>query len=268
MNKRLGQHFLKNKSAIKKIIDALEIKSGETIIEIGPGSGALTFPILEKCRTSNLECKIIAIEKDPHLVNQLTSKLVNWEGGVEIIHGDVLAILPGLINQLTTQLTNYKIVGNIPYYITGKLLRTISELGSKPSLTVLMIQKEVAERVVAQPPKMNLLAAATQFWARPKILFSLKPNNFDPPPKVDSTVIELKTKSEKRKANESENYYKLIRIIFKQPRKTLLNNLKSGLSLSKEEIEAALLKENLAPNARPQDLTLENIKNLTRVFHI
>ena len=315
----LGQHFLKNLSAIHKIIAALDIQSidkaqgkhSDTIIEIGPGKGALTFPLLENLKIADCELRIIAIEKDKKLAEDLRLKIESLKlKNVEIIEGDALRVLPLIIrnSQFGIHNLNYKIVGNIPYYITGKLLRTISELKNKPALTVLMIQKEVAERITANPPKMNpvrsrspqddrshspkartasngmnLLAAATQYWAKPEIILELKPKDFDPAPEVDSAVIKLTTKvvipanepgSRKRKldsrlrGNDSmgEKYYKLIHIIFKQPRKTLINNLKSGLNTPKDAIESTIKSLNLPLNCRPQDLTIEQIIKLTNLF--
>jgi 16S rRNA (adenine1518-N6/adenine1519-N6)-dimethyltransferase len=155
MNKKLGQHFLINKSAIGKIISALDLKPDETIIEIGPGGGALTFPILEQCQ--KLNCKLIAIEKDPELVKSLKLKVKSKNLG--IVEGNALKILPAIINDSLSIIQSYKVVGNIPYYITGKLLRILSELKKKPGTTVLMIQKEVAERLSAEEGEINLLAA-------------------------------------------------------------------------------------------------------------
>jgi len=259
MREKLGQHFLKNKSAINKIIAALDIKTGETVIEIGPGEGALTFPLAEECAAKN--SGLIAIEKDETLAQELKQKF-DKNGAIKIITGDVLEVLPTFSINLKT-----KIAGNIPYYITGKLLRTISELENKPALAVLMVQKEVAERIAANPPKMNLLAAATQFWSKPEIIMKLKPGDFDPPPEVDSAVIKLTTKSAiASEAKQSIGYYKLIRIIFKQPRKTLINNLKEGVNMPKTGLENALKTAGLPLNCRPQNLSLENIINLLCFF--
>src|SRR3989344_5282020 len=143
MYQKLGQHFLKNRSAITKIVSALELHGGDFVIEIGPGTGALTIPLAKKC--AELNCQLVAIEKDPLLARELSRKMSATRG-----------------------------VG------------TIGELEHKPALTVLMIQKEVAERLTAKPGKMNLLAAATQIWAEIKIIAKLKPNDFSPPPKVES----------------------------------------------------------------------------------
>src|SRR3989344_3881672 len=216
MSKILGQHFLTNQSAIKKIITALDLKADDTIIEIGPGRGALTFPLAEACQ--KLNCKIIAIEKDPQLAYSV-QRLVDSEN-LEIVIGDALKELLKITKRLTLTANRFKVVGNIPYYITGKLLRILSELENNPELIILMIQKEVAERIIAEPPKMNLLAAAVQFWAEPEILFTLKPAEFNPPPKVSSAVIRLTTKQQITTDNKrqiTENYYKFIHILFKQP---------------------------------------------------
>jgi len=261
--KRLGQHFLNNRVAIRKIIDALEPKSDELIIEIGPGRGALTLPLMRACE--KIGCKIVAIEKDINLVDWLIGKLVNWSDGIKIIKGDALKDLPKLINQTTNQLTNYKIVGNIPYYITGRLLRILSELEHKPKLAVLTIQKEVAERIVSKPPKMNLLAAITQFWAEPEIIGRLGPKAFSPPPKVDSAIIKLAT-GDWPLATSQGAYYKFIKIIFRQPRKTILNNLRVGLKLKSEGVSKILEKYGLSSQERPQNLRLETLINLSREF--
>ncbi len=266
MGERLGQHFLKNKSVIPKIVAALELKAGETVIEIGPGEGALTFPLLEKCRT--VGCKLIAIEKDRELVDKLKSLKV---AGLEIIGGDALEVLPTLIHNSSFVIPGFKLVGNIPYYITGHLLRVIGELENKPALSVLMIQKEVAERVCAAPPKMNLLAAATQIWAEPEIIARLKPKDFDPPPKVDSAVIKLTTQQLTTKDSglraagytPRAEYYKLIKLIFKQPRKTAVNNLTNGLKITKKEAVELVKSVGLPENARPQDFRLKQLIELS-----
>ena len=261
---KLGQHFLINKSAIKKIVLALDLKPGDTIIEIGPGRGALTFPLLEECK--KIGCKLIAIEKDHGLAENLELGIRNY-GNPEIIIGDALKKLPAIIHNSSFIIQNYKIVGNIPYYITGKLLRILSELEKKPESAVLMIQKEVAERIVARPPRMNLLAAAVQFWAEPKILFTLKPDDFIPPPEVNSAVIKLTPKPTAYDLLPT-TYYKLLHIIFKQPRKTLINNLSAegGIKLPKNEIENALKTLKIDPKSRPQNLSLEDIQAIDNIL--
>lgn len=259
MLKKLGQHFLINKTAIKKIISALKPQSGETIFEIGPGKGALTFPLLQECQKIN--CKLIAVEKDPQLGVRVEG--LGNSKNFEIIIGDALKEIPKITKSHALIPNPYKIVGNIPYYITGKLLRILSELKNKPTLSILMVQKEVAKRITAKPPKMNLLSAAVQFWSEPKILLSLKPEDFNPPPKVNSAVIKLNPKP---CALNPEKYYKLLHIIFKQPRKTLINNLRAGLKLSKNELENKLKAFNIEPNYRGQNLSVKQLEKMALIL--
>jgi 16S rRNA (adenine1518-N6/adenine1519-N6)-dimethyltransferase len=258
MPSRLGQHFLKNNTAITTSLEALELTAGDKIIEIGPGKGALTLPLLEMCKAKN--CQLTVIERDPVLAQNFKQ----YESdSFRVLTEDALAVLSHIANLTKGE---YKIIGNIPYYITGHLMRTISELKHKPVITVLMIQKEVALRISATKPEMNLLAAATQFWAEPKILMHLKASDFDPAPKVDSSIIKLTTKPA-IEAISAKAYYSLIRAIFKQPRKTLLNNLGGApIKLEKAEIAGIISKIGLKSSVRPQDLTLEKLLELCGYF--
>jgi 16S rRNA (adenine1518-N6/adenine1519-N6)-dimethyltransferase len=284
MPQYLGQHFLKNKFKLRKIIEALELESGDVVVEIGPGHGELTKLLAEKSKT-----KIIAIEKDKKLAENLEFKI--QESGIKnirIIQGDVLKILPKLTTDRVPQTTNYKIVGNIPYYITGYLFRILSELEQKPSLIVLLIQKEVAERacassphpkfgVEARPPKMNLLAASVQFWAKPQIIGYVSRKDFSPQPKVDSAIIKLKTidggslfsnSAELENKQNMDNYYQFIKVLFKQPRKTIINNILKfkNLNTTKEKLIEKLAEVGVKANARPQDLAIEQIIALSTLF--
>ena len=142
----------------------------------------------------------------------------------------------------------------------------IGELPHKPSLIVFTIQKEVAERLVAQPPHMNKLAASVQLWAELEIIMALRPNDFNPPPKVDSAIIRCKIKNLRLKNNELKHYYQVVHILFKQPRKTILNNFTEGLGISKEDITKKLKLLGLTGNERPQNLSLETIIKLSTLF--
>lgn len=280
--KKLGQHFLKNKSKIKKIIDALAPKKNETIIEIGAGHGELTDKLIK-----NQQVKIIAIEKDIKLATILQKKFKDSHN-IKIIHNDVLKFLPKFFKTKDITIPSrsrkkcYKILGNIPYYLTGRLLKIIADLEPKPKLIVLTVQKEVAERICAKPPKMNLLAASVQFWAKPEIIDYISKKDFWPIPKVDSAIIKLKPitvlpPSRKKRYNgnndnydyktEKDNYYQIIKIIFKQPRKTILNNLKKGLKIEKEEIIKKLSFLKINPQTRPQDLSLKKLKILNKMLY-
>ena len=263
MSRYLGQHFLKNKAKLRKIVEALDLKDSDIVIEIGPGHGELT----DELRIKNYELRIITIEKDKELADDLKEKFSQYKN-IEIICGDALKILPAIIHNSSFIIQNYKIVGNIPYYITGYLFRILGELEDKPSLIVLLIQKEVAERVVVKSTKMNLLAASVQFWAEPKIIGYVSRKDFKPAPKVDSAIIKL-LPNYKDDKNNRENYYRFIKILFKQPRKTIVNNVskfKSLKVLSKEEIVEKLRKIGVEANARPQDLSIEQIITLSTLF--
>jgi 16S rRNA (adenine1518-N6/adenine1519-N6)-dimethyltransferase len=305
---RLGQHFLKNKAVVKKIIAALELNPKEVLIEIGAGHGELTLPLAEACK--KIGCKILAIEKDKALAENLEKRIrdLKLSGVVKIFPGDALRVLPNISKENLSQ----KIVGNIPYYITGRLLRIIGELKTKPELCVLMLQKEVAERICATPRihpthnfvmcGMNRLAAVVQFWAKPEILFRLSKKEFTPPPEVDSAAIKLSTRPIKKQgrafttiktqlgydhskssaglaaggakgaaaAVSSKKYYETVRALFSQPRKTILNNLvqKSSAKISpnKTEIAEKLRKNGVDPGGRPQNLDIEDVIKISRLF--
>jgi len=246
MPRKLGQHFLEDKEALEKIAAGLEIKKTDIVIEIGPGHGELTNHLVEYHPK-----KIIAIEKDKYLAEALPRNLSSLSTNTEfkIINADVLKALPSL------RLRRYKLIGNIPFYITGRLLRVLSELKNKPEIIVLTIQKEVAERITAQPPRMNLLAAITQFWTDSEIIGFIPRQNFSPPPEVDSAIIRLFPK----KTKNPDQYYRLVKILFKQPRKTILNNLLAISKNHEERTMEELKKAGLVPSSRPQNLNMKMI---------
>ena len=177
MNKRLGQHFLKNKKILEEMARTAEITKNDIVLEVGPGLGSLTEILATRAK------KVIAVEKDCDLIPILRDKFLNYKN-VEIIAGDIL--------QIFNQFKNYKIVANIPYYITSRFLRLfLSETKFRTKLMVLMVQKEVAERICAKPPRMNLLALSVQLYAKPEIIRKVSRGQFSPPPKVDSAIIKL-----------------------------------------------------------------------------
>jgi len=282
---RLGQHFLKNKAVIKRMVAALEIKPKETILEVGPGHGELTIPLARTCEKKN--CKILSIEKDEKLAGELEFKIKNFglNKVVKIVRDDALRFVKNFpkseisakANQLRRNFSevmlrrgklnpksSYKIVGNIPFYITGRLLRYIGELKSKPSICVFTLQKEVAERLTAKPPKMNRLASSVQLWAEAKIIAYISKTDFKPKPEVDAAVVVLKTEMSAAAIKNSE---KILKALFAQPRKTILNNLANPqVKKSKEEIAKILEKIGVNPQNRPQDLSIEDIIRLSRLI--
>lgn len=253
MPPRLGQHFLTNPAPVRIALEALAVERGDTVIEIGPGNGALTFPLREAARRAG--ANLTLIERDNNLATELRARLCDSE--VKVIEGDAVLKLPEL---LAHERNRVKIVGNIPFYITGKLLRILSEAPRPPERTVLMVQKEVAQRIVARPPKFNLLAAAVQFWAEPKIIAVIPSRDFKPPPKVESALLLLEGRA--NIPGDKERYERALRMAFRQPRKTLLNNLLSGTGKPRGEIERILHALKIPPQSRPQDLSVEDIMHI------
>jgi 16S rRNA (adenine1518-N6/adenine1519-N6)-dimethyltransferase len=249
MSKQLGQHFLKNKAVIRKIIDDLQLEDGDTVVEIGPGNGVLMKEMIGRGK----KLKIIGIEKDSNLAENLINSRFVKENNIKIVKGDILDFLPRIKE-------NYKLVGNIPYYITGYLLRILGEIRKKPLLIVFTIQKEVAERLTANPPKMNILGASVQVWGNIEILSYVSKNDFNPKPKVDSAVIKITP----LKKEVPEKYYETVKTIFKHPRKTILNNLLVESKEKKEVILEKIKRAGLDPKMRPQNLGVEDIIKLSK----
>jgi 16S rRNA (adenine1518-N6/adenine1519-N6)-dimethyltransferase len=247
---RLGQHFLKNRKAAEISVEALSLRPEDTVIEIGPGHGELTLPLL-----SGAAGKVIALERDPALASALRARNLPK---LEVVEGHALTVLGELLERTSGPV---KIAGNIPYYITGHLLRLLSESPRRPERTVLLIQKEVAERLASQPPKMNRLAASVQYWADPKILLRLGPQDFRPAPKVDSAVISLVRREPPAAA---EPYFAALRTVFAQPRQTLAKNLRR--TIRTEAIEARLRELGLEPTLRPQNLSIQDLVGISSLF--
>jgi 16S rRNA (adenine1518-N6/adenine1519-N6)-dimethyltransferase len=246
--RKLGQHFLTNPSVTRKIIAALEIQRGGTVIEIGPGHGELTTAIAEQGVG-----RLIAIEKDAKLAGQLEKKY-KTDGHVKIILGDALEAIPKLTRSLSRE--NYALAGNIPYYLTGRLFRILGALKNRPLRTVFTVQREVADRIAASPPKMNRLAASVQWWALPSIVGIAAPKDFAPQPKVSSAIVLLRRKEPQPELDGC--YEAALQLLFRQPRKTVLNNLrKKGSGAS--ALEALLWKYGINPRNRPGGLRIEDI---------
>jgi 16S rRNA (adenine1518-N6/adenine1519-N6)-dimethyltransferase len=271
---KLGQHFLRNDGVVIKILAALDLQEDDVVLEIGPGNGELTIPLARACEEKN--CRLVAIEKDEKLADALTVTLTSNVAltNVKIIKGDVLKTLSEAIAQarvdadgkVAAKRTRYKIVGNLPYYITGKLLRIISELEDKPERCVFMVQEEVAERICAEPPQMNRLAASVQFWAETKTVVLVPRKDFSPPPNVDSAVIALTTKPAEMSLG-GEQYYRAVRAVFAQPRKTLLNNIVDASDkISKTEAGSLLESIGIPAGVRPQNLSIDQIAMIAGLF--
>lgn len=238
--KRMGQNFLVNNNAVRKILEAAKISRNDYVLEIGAGTGILTKELLKAKR-------VFALEKDPDLCNILRKKFKENKN-IEIVEGDALKIETDFLPK------NYKIVANIPYYITSPLIRRFLELENKPSLIILTIQKEVAERICAKPPKMSLLAVSVQFYANAKIIAKIKKGCFWPIPKVDSAVIKIIPFNREK----DDSFFKIVKAGFSHPRKQVINNLSGVLGLDKKILSDILLKSGIDPLKRPGDLSVED----------
>lgn len=266
---RIGQHFLADDSAAARIVNALGDVSHSTVLEIGPGRGALTSLLASRSR------RLISIELDRVLAAQLRMKFSNAPN-VEIIEGDILAIdfhtlfgpkpgasRPGLVHKPEPA----HVVGNIPYYITSDILLRIFEFRQYFSTIVIMVQREVADRITAKPggSDYGLLSATAQLYANVEKLFTLQPGAFSPPPKVQSTVIRLTIAAKLANLDVAEDgFVEFLKLSFGQKRKTLWNNLKSRYE--PDVLRAALQKTGVKPTVRAEALSLEKTAALFRAL--
>jgi 16S rRNA (adenine1518-N6/adenine1519-N6)-dimethyltransferase len=266
---KLGQHFLLDSAAAARIVEALGDISESTVLEIGPGRGALTAALARRAR------RLIAIEIDRVLAAQLRMNF-SQEPNVEIIEGDVLAIdfhtlfgpkpgstRPGISNQPEPA----RVVGNLPYFITSDILLRLFEFRQYFETIVLMVQREVAERLAAAPggSEYGLLSATAQLYSRVEELFTLPPAAFSPPPKVESTVVRLRMVSKLESLHVPEaDFINFLKLSFGQKRKTLSNNLKG--KYEPKVLRAAFEKAGVKPNVRAEALSLEKSAALFRAL--
>lgn len=255
-----GQNFLVSQRILKKIIELSGVSKKDVVLEIGPGTGNLTLELAKNAKM------VIAVEKDPRIIPVL-KKILKGFKNVEIIQGDILKIIPPQ-EKYWWGVKNYKVVANIPYYLTSPLIRKLLETENRPSEIILMVQKEVAQRICAQPPKMNLLAVSVQFYARPKILAYVSKKSFWPRPKVDSAIIRIVPREKQQEISDKDLFFKIVRAGFSQPRKQIVNNLSNGLKWGKEDIKGWLLKNNIKPSLRPENLTILDWQNLAKSYKI
>ena len=278
-----GQNFLIKEEAYEKIIKAADLKKDDIVLEVGPGLGFLTT------RLAKIVKKVVAVELDDKLAEVLrtglmaqgiypvksgdagilpSAKLFDRVKNVEVVNSDILKIPPlnlPLVKGESPQGRGFKIVANLPYNITSIFLRKFLSAENKPAMMVLMLQKEVAERIIARPPKMSLLAVSVQFYSRSEIVDIVPANCFWPKPEVDSAIVKLKVKSEKLKVSDKE-FFKLVKIGFSAKRKMLKNNLGAGFHITPEEAEKKIKKAGFNPKIRAQELSVEDWAKLFGEF--
>lgn len=254
--KSLGQNFLIDKEVLDKIIQAAELGKNDVVLEIGPGLGVLTKKLSEKAK------KVIAVEKDRGLAKFLEGRYRN----VEVINGDALKLdfLP--IVKKYSAAGKYKVVSNIPYYITSPLMKLFLESECQPKLIVFLVQKEVAQRICAKAGDMSILAISVQTYGSPEIAGYIDKSSFYPEPKVDSAILKIKNISRDFSRDYYQKFFKIVKMGFSAKRKKISNNLSSGLYIEKEKIKKFLESFGINPDSRAQELTLEDWKKLADLF--
>ena len=251
--KSFGQNFLIDTSAVKKIVEAAEIQKGETVLEIGPGTGLLTEALVAA------GAKVVAIELDHDLIAPLTEK---FGDAIELTEGDVLSM-----RSLPVSDRGFKLIANIPYNITSPILEKFLAHGPHPTRMILMVQKEVADRILANPPQMSLLSVVCQLYADCSRVTNVKAGSFRPVPKVDSSVVRFDLQNESTaEGNDQEKVIRVAKCGFSSPRKQLQNNLASAFKKEAAEVKEILSSIGLNPQIRAEGLTIQNWIDLAEKF--
>lgn len=257
--KSLGQNFLFDPTIIDRIVAAGEVTANDVVLEIGPGAGSLTRCLAESAK------EVIAVELDDRLIPILQYTLADHPNAT-IIHGDILKIKTSEVLKTSEVHGVYKVVANIPYYLTSAIIRHLLESKVKPSLIVLTVQREVAERLCAKPPEMSVLAASVQVYGEPHIVGKIPASAFYPKPDVDSAIvrIDLFVPQPFTSGEGTDQFFSVVKAGFSQKRKKLKNALASGLKIKMEEVEEMLSKAGIDSNRRAETLTVEEWKRVKR----
>jgi 16S rRNA (adenine1518-N6/adenine1519-N6)-dimethyltransferase len=251
--KSLGQHWLFDSKSLGAICDAAEVTPDDTVLEIGPGLGPLTVELTARAK------QVIALELDEKLARELPARVP--APNLHVVHTDVLRF------DLSQLPQGYKVVANVPYYITSLIVRFLLESPTPPAKAVLLVQKEVAERLAAHPGDMSILAISAQLYADVQLGAVVTADKFDPPPKVDSQVAIFNRRAAPLFPGlDTKTFFRIVKAGFGEKRKTLRNSLSGGLVMEKDTIEAALKEAGIDPLARAEALSLEQWHKLTRVL--
>lgn len=241
--KSLGQHWLDDDASLQAMCDGVQLEPDDTVLEIGPGPGALTKKLTKQAK------RVIAVEFDTALAGQLPARVP--ASNLQVVQQDILRFDPSSLPP------DYKVVANIPYYLTSNLLRVLCETPNHFSKAALLLQKEVAERVCAPPGAMSLLSVSVQFYCDAQLGLVVPAQLFTPPPKVDSQILLLTYRRKPLFADvDAKAFFRIVKAGFAQRRKTILNSLGSGLHLGREQTADLLARANLAPTTRAQNLSL------------
>lgn len=251
-NKSLGQHWLRDRAVLAHIADLAEVDDVDTVLEIGPGLGTLTSELLRRSE------KVVAVEFDAELARKLPGQFPGKN--LEVINQDILSF------NLDTLPVGYKVVANVPYYITSKIVQQLMTATNKPSIAVLLVQKEVAERLAAKPGDMSILGVSAQLYAHVYLGDVVPAELFTPPPKVDSQVVVLKTRTTPLLQDMTErDFFRVVKAGFSAKRKKLRSSLSGGLGISKDEVEGLLQRANISPDVRAEDLTIGQWQQLAHL---
>jgi 16S rRNA (adenine1518-N6/adenine1519-N6)-dimethyltransferase len=251
--KSLGQNFLIDERALEGIVAAADLLPEETAVEVGPGLGALTFALAEK------GARVLAIEKDKKMSAYLRKEIIKRGKAdrIEVLSADVLRLdLPRLLEE--RGIGSYKVVANIPYYITSPIIKLFLETDLPPALMVLLVQKEVAERICAPAGDLSILALSVLLYGEPALIAGVPRASFYPAPKVDSAVLRIARIGRRCEEEDCKRLLRLVKIGFAAKRKKLTNNLAAGFQWEKGAVENLLKTVDISPAARAQDLSLED----------
>ncbi|NLI57578.1 MAG: 16S rRNA (adenine(1518)-N(6)/adenine(1519)-N(6))-dimethyltransferase RsmA [Clostridium sp.] len=263
LTKSLGQNFLTDFNVVKKIVDAADITEDDVVIEVGPGIGTMTLELAKRAK------KVIAVEIDKRLIPALEDNLRNFSN-VQIINMDIMKTdINAIVSEYES--SNIKVVANLPYYITTPIIMKFLEEDTKIDMMVFMIQKEVAQRIVAGPgsKEYGALSVAVQYYSKPEKVFDVSPHCFIPQPDVDSTVIKLVVNEEPPVVLLDKNmFFKTVKCSFAQRRKTLINALYNAgkFKKSKEEIKEILKSMGVDENVRGEMLSIQQFAMLSNLL--
>ncbi|MFZ1257869.1 MAG: 16S rRNA (adenine(1518)-N(6)/adenine(1519)-N(6))-dimethyltransferase RsmA [Candidatus Saccharimonas sp.] len=250
-NKSLGQHWLTDRSVLASIAEAAELTKADTVLEIGPGLGTLTSELLRRAGT------VVAVEFDEQLAAKLPGQFPGT--ALSVVHQDILQY------NLASLPAGYKVVANVPYYITSKIIQKLLTAPHKPALAVLLVQKEVAERIAAGPGDFSILGISAQLYATVHLGHAVPRQFFTPPPKVDSQVVILRTRPTPLIAAADEKaLFRIVKIGFAARRKKLRSSIAAGLGIKKHEAENLLRSASINPALRAQDLAIDEWLNLAK----
>jgi 16S rRNA (adenine1518-N6/adenine1519-N6)-dimethyltransferase len=251
--KRLGQNFLHDRSFLKRMLDAAEVGHRDEVLEIGAGTGVLTDSLLERAR------RVVAVELDDSLVDLLRSRLGSAPN-LELWHGNALDFDPGAHFS-----GPFKLLGNIPYYISGPLIRRFLELPQKPAALVLMVQLEVAKRIIASPGRLSVLGVSVQYYADADLVARVPARAFYPVPRVDSAILRIIPRAGDPRVGP-EWFFPVVKAGFGMKRKQIANSLSAGLHLSRHHTQAILSDAAIDATRRAETLSVDEWQTLTRVI--